>query len=51
MEKNSIKKEEKVVVYIVGFSHAPSLGIQKHANFSLLLREKDIENFKEKRLI
>jgi len=32
----------------VGFSHAPSLGMQKYANFSILLRPKDIDNFKRK---
>lgn len=32
----------------VGFSHAPSFGIQKHANFSRLLLPSDIEKFKSK---
>ena len=31
----------------VGFSHNPSLGMQKHANLSILLRSKDIEEFRE----
>lgn len=35
----------------VGFSHAPSLGMQKHADFSVLLRPQDIDNFRENRLI
>lgn len=34
----------------VGFSHAPSFGIQKYADFSRLLFPKDIDNFKEKNL-
>jgi len=41
-----IKYRKKKFEYI-GFSHAPSLGMQKYANLSVLLREKDIENFKE----
>jgi len=32
----------------VGFSHKPSFGMQKYANFSILLRPEEIENFKEK---
>ncbi len=32
----------------VGFSHAPSFGIQKYANFSRLLLPSDIEKFKAK---
>ncbi len=35
----------------VGFSHAPSLGMQKYADFSILLRLEDIEKFKEKTLL
>lgn len=45
-----IRYRKKKLEY-VGFSHAPSLGMQKHADFSVLLRTKDIENFKEKRLL
>jgi len=41
-----IKYRGKKLEYI-GFSHSPSLGMQKHANFSVLLRPKDIENFKD----
>lgn len=44
-----IKHKGKRFVY-VGFSHAPSLGIQKHADISILLRVEDIEGFKEKTL-
>lgn len=33
----------------VGFSHAPSLGMQKHADFSVLLRPEDIDKFKERK--
>ena len=29
----------------IGFSHAPSFGMQKYANFSKLLTAKDIESF------
>lgn len=35
----------------VGFSHSPSLGIQKYADLSVLLRKEDIEKFKEERLL
>jgi uncharacterized LabA/DUF88 family protein len=45
-----IKYKNKKLEY-VGFAHAPSLGIQKYANFSILLLPKDIEKFKEKRLL
>jgi len=31
----------------VGFSHAPSFGIQKHSDFSSLLTKKDVEKFKK----
>jgi uncharacterized LabA/DUF88 family protein len=31
----------------IGFSHAPSLGIQKYANLSILLRLEDIDKFRE----
>ncbi len=34
----------------VGFSHAPSFGMQKNADISVLLTPDDIENFKEKKL-
>jgi len=44
-----IKYKKKRVEY-VGFSHAPSLGMQKHADFSILLRPKDIDDFKEEKL-
>jgi len=35
----------------VGFSHSPSLGMQKFADFAILLLPEDIEKFKEKRLL
>ena len=44
-----IKYKQKKLEY-VGFAHAPSLGIQKYADFSILLLPKDIEKFKEKTL-
>lgn len=44
-----IKYKQKKLEY-VGFAHAPSLGIQKYADFSILLLAKDIEKFKEKTL-
>ena len=40
-----IRYKKKKLEY-VGFSHAPSFGIQKFANFSRLLLPEDIENFK-----
>ncbi|MEX1015040.1 MAG: NYN domain-containing protein [Candidatus Paceibacterota bacterium] len=40
-----IKYKEKRMEY-VGFSHSPSLGIQKHVNSSLLLDSKLINTFK-----
>ena len=40
MENNGKKLE------YVGFSHNPSLGMRKHADLSVLLRSKDIEEFK-----
>ncbi|MEK9174831.1 MAG: NYN domain-containing protein [Patescibacteria group bacterium] len=40
-----IKYKKKKLEY-VGFSHAPSLGIQKHANMFRLLLPSDIEKFK-----
>lgn len=41
-----IKYKKKKVEY-VGFAHAPSLGMQKYADFSILLLPRDIERFKE----
>ena len=41
-----IKYKQKKVEYI-GFSHAPSLGMQKYADISRLLLPEDIERFKE----
>ncbi len=40
-----IEYRKKKLEY-VGFSHNPSLGMQKHANLSILLRSKDMEEFK-----
>ncbi|MDO8561140.1 MAG: NYN domain-containing protein [bacterium] len=40
-----IRYKKKKLEY-VGFSHAPSFGIQKYANFSRLLLPLDIEKFK-----
>ena len=45
-----IKYKDKKLEY-VGFSHAPSLGMQKFANLSILLLAEDIERFKEKKLL
>lgn len=45
-----VKYKKKKLEY-VGFAHAPSLGIQKYADFSILLLPRDIEKFKEKRLL
>jgi len=45
-----IKYKKKKIEY-VGFAHAPSLGIQKYADFSILLLPRDIERFKEKTLL
>ena len=45
-----VKYKKKRLEY-VGFSHAPSFGMQKYANLSILLLPKDIENFKEKTLL
>lgn len=42
-----LKYKKKKLEY-VGFSHAPSFGIQKYANFSRLLLPSDIEKFKVK---
>lgn len=44
-----IKYRKKKLEY-VGFAHNPSFGIQKYADFSILLLPKDIEKFKEKTL-
>ena len=41
-----IRYKKKKLEY-VGFSHAPSLGIQKYANLSRLLLPEDIERFKK----
>jgi len=41
-----IKYKGKKLEY-VGFSHNPSLGMQKYADSAILLRLEDIENFKE----
>ncbi|OGZ32631.1 MAG: hypothetical protein A2V69_00925 [Candidatus Portnoybacteria bacterium RBG_13_40_8] len=45
-----VKYKKKRLEY-VGFSHAPLFGMQKYADFSILLLPKDIENFKEKTLL
>lgn len=45
-----IKYRKRKLEYI-GFSHNPSLGMQKYANLSVLLTPKDIEKFKEKTLL
>ncbi len=45
-----IKYKHKKTEY-VGFAHAPSLGIQKYANLSILLLPRDIEKFKENTLL
>lgn len=42
-----IRYKNKKLEY-VGFSHAPSFGVQKYANFSRLLLPSDIERFKLK---
>ncbi len=42
-----VRYREKRIEY-VGFSHAPSLGMQKYVNISRLLLLEDIEKFKEK---
>jgi len=41
-----LRYKKKKLEYI-GFSHAPTLGIQKHADFSKLLAKEDIEKFEE----
>jgi len=45
-----IKYKKKRLEY-VGFSHDPSLAMQKYADLSILLLPRDIEKFKEKTLI
>lgn len=45
-----IKYKKKKIEY-VGFAHAPSLGIQKYVDFSMLLSPRDIEKFKENKLL
>ena len=45
-----VKYKQKKIEY-VGFAHAPSLGIQKYVNFSILLLPRDIEKFKENTLL
>lgn len=40
------KYRQKKIEY-VGFSHSPSLGMQKYADFSILLLPEHIEKFKE----
>ena len=47
---NYVRYKKKRIEY-VGFSHAPSLGMQKHADFSILLRPEDINKFKEEKLL
>ena len=42
---NYVRYKGKRVEY-VGFSHAPSLGMQKHVDSSVLLRPDDIDKFK-----
>ncbi len=42
-----IKYKQKKIEY-VGFSHGPSLAMQKYADLSILLLSQDIERFKEK---
>jgi len=41
-----VKYKNKKIEY-VGFAHAPSLGMQKYADFSILLLPRDIDKFKE----
>jgi len=47
---NYLKYKGKRLEY-VGFSHSPSLGMQKFADFSILLLPEDIEKFQEKKLL
>lgn len=44
------KYKNKKIEY-VGFAHAPSFGLLKYANFSILLLPRDIEKFKENTLL
>lgn len=44
-----VKYKGKKIEY-VGFSHAPSFGMQKSADLSILLTAKQIEIFKEPHL-
>jgi len=45
-----VRYKKKKVEY-VGFSHAPSLGIQKHADLSRLLTSEDVQRFLENKSI
>lgn len=45
---NYLKYKNKKLEY-VGFSHSPSLGMQKYANLSILLTPSDIEKFKQRK--
>jgi len=45
-----IKYKKKKLEY-VGFSHDPSLAMQKYADLSILLLPRDIEKFREKTLL
>jgi len=45
-----VKYKKKKLEY-VGFSHDPSLAMQKYADLSILLLPRDIEKFKEKTLL
>ena len=45
-----VVQRDKEVEY-VGFAHAPSLGMQKHVTLSILLKQDDLERFKERPLI
>jgi len=47
---NYVRYKKKRIEY-VGFSHAPSLGMQKHSDFSILLRPDDINKFKQEKLL
>lgn len=46
---NYVKYKKKKLEYI-GFSHAPSLGMQKFADFTKLLSREDLDQFIEKTL-
>ncbi len=45
-----VKYRKKKLEY-VGFSHSPSLGMQKYADLSVLLKKSDIDSFKEPKLL